>query len=270
VLLGQDQPVYGLEFRLPENGETFDEIEVRARHFVEQMRALQPTGPYYIAGFCSGVLVAYEMAQQLAAQGQHVAFLALVEGTPAKIPGALWNGIVCHAQHFAWRVRKVTKHGPTGLFRWLAERARSTVALLRNRSGAAPAPAAVLDSDKVMANLHRLETALNQVETRYNPQPYSGDAFLMVGSDNYSFYGVSEAADPRLTWRRMIRGKVQVDTLPGDHLYMLLHPHVQPFAARLRQRMDEAWIASQRDLRAPSPKLSDAKGGAQAIAAGSR
>ena len=33
VLLGPDQPVYGLEFRLPENGETFDEIEVRAAPF---------------------------------------------------------------------------------------------------------------------------------------------------------------------------------------------------------------------------------------------
>jgi amino acid adenylation domain-containing protein len=269
VLLGQDLPVYGLEFRLPENGETFEEIEVRARHFVEQMRALQPTGPYYIAGFCSGVLVAYEMAQQLSAQGQQVAFLALVEGTPAKIPGALWNGIVYHAQHLAWRVRKVTKGGPTGLFRWLAERARSGVKLLGNRSGASPAPAPVLDSDKVMANLHRLETALNHVETRYNPQPYSGDAVLMVGCDNYSFYGVSESADPRLTWRRLIRGKAQVDILPGDHLYMLLHPHVQPFAARLRQRMDEAWVASQKAQPGLSPKLSDAEGGAQVIAAGS-
>ncbi|MGA8101134.1 MAG: thioesterase domain-containing protein [Candidatus Acidiferrales bacterium] len=167
VLLGQDQPVYGLEFRLPERDEAFEEIQVRAGHFLEQMRALQPAGPYYIAGFCSGVLVAYEMAQQLAAQGQQVAFLALVEGTLAKMPGALWNAIVYHAQHFAWRVRKVTKHGSAGLFRWLAERARFV-------------PAAVLDSKKVMANLHRLETALNRVETLYNPQPYNGDAFLMT------------------------------------------------------------------------------------------
>jgi len=87
-----------------------------------------------------------------------------------------------------------------------------------------------------MADLHRLETALNHVEAGYNPQPYSGDAFLTVGSDNYSSLGVSEVADPGLSWRRLIRGRVQIDTLPGDHLYLLLHPHVQEFAARLRQR----------------------------------
>jgi amino acid adenylation domain-containing protein len=269
-LLGPDQPVYGLEFRLPEAGEAFEEIEVRAGHFVEQMRALQPTGPYYIAGFCSGVLVAYQMAQQLAAQGQQVAFLALVEGTPAKMPGTLWRGIVYHAQHFAWRVKKVTRHGPAGLLQWLAERAQSVAKSLGTRPGAAPAPAQALDSDKVMANLHRLEIALNHVEQRYAPQPYNGDAFLMVGSDNYSFYGVSESADPRLSWRQLIRGKVQIDTLPGDHLYMLLHPHVQPFAARLRQRMDEAWHSARRTPPAASPKISDATGASpQAIAAGS-
>ena len=77
----------------------------------------------------------------------------------------------------------------------------------------------------------------------------------MVGSDNYSFYGVSESADPRLSWRQLIRGKVQIDTLPGDHLYMLLHPHVQPFAARLRQRMDEAWHSARRTPPPHPPKF---------------
>jgi hypothetical protein len=114
-----------------------------------------------------------------------------------------------------------------------------------------------------MADLHRLETALNHVEAGYNPQPYSGDAFLTVGSDNYSSLGVSEVADPGLSWRRLIRGRVQIDTLPGDHLYLLLHPHVQEFAARLRQRMDEAWNATRRDLPGASPKLSGTEGGAR-------
>lgn len=269
VLLGQDQPVYGLEFRLPENGEAFEDIAVRASHFVEQMRALQPTGPYYIAGFCSGVLVAYEMAQQLAAAGQKVAFLALVEGTPAKVPGALCHGIAYRAQHFWWRVRKVTRNGITGLFRWIAERIRSASKSVHVRPSAAPAPVAAMDSDKVMANLHRLETTLNHVESRYDPQPYSGNAFLMIGSDNYSFYGVSEAVDPRLSWRRVIRGKVEIDALPGDHLYMLLHPHVQSFAARLRQRMDEAWNASRHDSSTESPKRSHAEGGTHVRASGS-
>jgi amino acid adenylation domain-containing protein len=264
-LLGPEQPVYGLEFRLPQDDEPFEELTVRASHFVDQMRALQPTGPYFIAGFCSGALVAYELAQQLAAQNQKVAFLALIEGTHAKIAGARWDGIVHHAQHFGWRVRKVTRNGPVGFLRWLSETVRSAAKSLPD---GAPAPAAP-GSGKVMANLHRLEDALERVEDRYVPQPYSGDATLVIGRDNYSFYGVSEAADPRLSWRRLIRGNVQIDTVPGDHLYMLLHPHVQPFAAQLRQRMDEAWTASRCDMPGPTPEPSDAEGAANVRAAGS-
>ena len=43
------------------------------------MRTAQPTGPYLIAGFSSGGVVAYEMAQQLAAAGEQVALLALLD-----------------------------------------------------------------------------------------------------------------------------------------------------------------------------------------------
>jgi aspartate racemase len=43
------------------------------------MRSIQPEGPYFLAGIYCGGRVAYEMAQQLHAQGQKVALLALVD-----------------------------------------------------------------------------------------------------------------------------------------------------------------------------------------------
>ena len=78
LLLGSDQPVYGLESRLPERGEESESIPERATQYIRQIRSLQPEGPYFLAGFCFGGLVAFEMAQQLHAEGQQVALLALV------------------------------------------------------------------------------------------------------------------------------------------------------------------------------------------------
>src|SRR5262249_29045874 len=42
-------------------------------------RNLQPNGPYYLLGACFGALVAFEMAQQLEAQGETVGLLVLMD-----------------------------------------------------------------------------------------------------------------------------------------------------------------------------------------------
>ena len=48
-----------------------------AARYIEEMRAVQPSGPYAIGGYCYGGLVAYEMAVQLAQQGQEISLVAM-------------------------------------------------------------------------------------------------------------------------------------------------------------------------------------------------
>jgi FkbH-like protein len=52
--------------------------EIAARYLTE-IRAVQPHGPYFLGGQCSGGTIAYEMAQQLQAEGEEVALLALLD-----------------------------------------------------------------------------------------------------------------------------------------------------------------------------------------------
>src|SRR3990172_4685299 len=40
-------------------------IGALASHYIEQVRRVQPSGPYLLTGMCSGGVVAFEMAQQL-------------------------------------------------------------------------------------------------------------------------------------------------------------------------------------------------------------
>src|SRR5207244_13147005 len=46
---------------------------------VEAMRVAQPRGPYHIAGYSLGGLLAYEIARQLRAAGEEVAWLCLLD-----------------------------------------------------------------------------------------------------------------------------------------------------------------------------------------------
>ncbi len=77
-LLGPDQPVYGLQARGLDGKEApFMAVPEMASHYVKEIQQLRPHGPYVIAGACTGGLIAYEMAQQLMAQGNGVTLLMM-------------------------------------------------------------------------------------------------------------------------------------------------------------------------------------------------
>ncbi len=79
--LGPEQPCYGLQAKGVEDGEDpHTRIEDMAAYYIQALQTVQPTGPYCLGGWSMGGVVAFEMAQQLHAQGQRVALLALLDG----------------------------------------------------------------------------------------------------------------------------------------------------------------------------------------------
>jgi hypothetical protein len=74
--LGPDQPVFALRQGLGE-GSLHYSIEEMAAHYLSEIKTVQPTGPYFLGGYCFGGVVAYEMAQLLKKQGEEVALLVL-------------------------------------------------------------------------------------------------------------------------------------------------------------------------------------------------
>lgn len=84
-LLGTDQPVFGFN-PLGMDGLTMaqDSVAAMAAHYLAEIRTLQPEGSYLIGGMCFGATVAYEMAQQLVAQGQEVPLLVVLDAGPPR------------------------------------------------------------------------------------------------------------------------------------------------------------------------------------------
>jgi aryl carrier-like protein len=81
--LAPDQPFYGLQaIGLDDSGPIHERIEDMAAHYVRALRERQPVGPYQLGSWSMGVAVAFEMAQQLLAQGQEVRLLAMLDQGP--------------------------------------------------------------------------------------------------------------------------------------------------------------------------------------------
>ncbi|MDG2168009.1 MAG: AMP-binding protein, partial [Opitutales bacterium] len=60
------RPCYGLELPVPENGvEPLKTLEELANHCVQEIKKVQPVGPYTLGGFSFGGVLAYEVGAQL-------------------------------------------------------------------------------------------------------------------------------------------------------------------------------------------------------------
>ncbi|UQW99376.1 non-ribosomal peptide synthetase [Streptomyces sp. RerS4] len=88
-MIDADRPLYGIQAR----GITRPDLAPRstaemAADYVEQIRSVQPEGPYHLLGWSWGGRIAHEVAVRLRRQGQEVALLAVMDAHPEAAEGA--------------------------------------------------------------------------------------------------------------------------------------------------------------------------------------
>ncbi|MCC3325694.1 amino acid adenylation domain-containing protein [Gordonia bronchialis] len=78
-----DRPLFGLQDPHVVNGEPAltdaDDLAVR---YVDEIRRVQPNGPYHLLGWSVGGVIAHAMATRLQAAGEQVAYLGIMDSTP--------------------------------------------------------------------------------------------------------------------------------------------------------------------------------------------
>ncbi|MCH0560682.1 non-ribosomal peptide synthetase [Streptomyces sp. MUM 16J] len=81
--LPEDVGLYGLQaWGLDGPGPLPDSLAAWALDAVEQMRAVQPQGPYHLLGYSTGGNIAHAIATTLQEQGEQVALLAIMDSRP--------------------------------------------------------------------------------------------------------------------------------------------------------------------------------------------
>ena len=96
VCSGPEQPFYGLRARGLESAQAIDDLEVMAAGYVDELLQAGFVAPFYLGGFSSGAVVAFEMARQLSLRGHATALLALFDGQaprPSSSAGRAWRNV---------------------------------------------------------------------------------------------------------------------------------------------------------------------------------
>jgi thioesterase domain-containing protein/acyl carrier protein len=238
LLLGPDQPVYGFEAKKPEPNQELESIPQRAARFVEELRSVQPKGPYFLLGWCGGGYIAFEMAHLLSKAGEAVPFLGIVDCAVPRCPETVAARTRLVAQRLSWRLQSFLRRGPKGMASRLMDLAKSLGKALHLPLGSkstsladdpvSPLPQAIDDMD---------ERAWRIVE-RYFPKPYSGKCVLINGKETWAYGGVSPDLDPRLAWFKLFERGCEVKVVPGDHMELLKAPHSRQFAAVLKDCLE--------------------------------
>ncbi len=254
--LGTGRPFYGLQaVALDQIGEYDDTIEGLARRYVEGMRAVQPAGPYLLAGYSFGSVVAFEMARQLEQNGDAVAFLGLIDCEPpqpmTEIPEQVRNLTIYHPRLLAVYGREVVLHHRKRRPRW----------------GMTIQSLAALDPEERLKTVYRefvrhqflsqdsdpsfvqrnLEGVVARIKATfgYRPGPYHGPVTLFrgnrVGTLSADLLPIEVAMDVGETgWQGLCSEKIAIVIVPGQHEHLVLEPHVRTLAKRLGAALNEA------------------------------
>ncbi|MCY8315690.1 amino acid adenylation domain-containing protein [Bacillus vallismortis] len=81
--VGTDYPIYGLQARgIGQREELPETLDDMAADYIEQIRTVQPKGPYHLLGWSLGGNVIQAMATQLQNQGDEISLLVMLDAYP--------------------------------------------------------------------------------------------------------------------------------------------------------------------------------------------
>jgi len=211
--LGQERPLLGLYYPAGEFTQPYC-MEALAAPLTEQVRRVQEQGPYYLAGWCMSGVVAFEVARQLRAQGQEVAFVALFDSfNPGYRPVRLRALIENIGFHLSILLGLNLKEGRS----YLRERAaavRRRVASGRLRRAGQPPP--------------DIKQAVDIAGRKYEPETCPGRVLLFVPERR-----LLRAYPDTQGWDK-VAPNLELHVVPGDHVDMFLAPNVDILASKLR------------------------------------
>jgi thioesterase domain-containing protein len=186
-----------------------------AEYSIAAIRAVQPQGPYILAGYSAGGLLALETAQQLSAAGQEVPLVVLFD-TQLGRPRLPWD---CHAE-ILWRgvvrsLRSLRQGGGAHLRQTLRQRLASLTRYLA-ASGVNGLDAPPVTPEGISPESQRVHVATYNAGEAYRPSRYRGRVLYVQPR----LLDKLHARWPRRMWRQYLSA-VEVRRVPGSHMGMV-------------------------------------------------
>ncbi len=215
--LGNEHALYGLQAKgLDGKQACASSVEEMAADYIRDIQQVQPQGPYFLGGYSFGGMVALEMAQQLRAQGDEVALVALLDTFPGRPMSS------------SELLLKLLRMPVKEKISYSIARARRFATYLQRRLGRQLPP-----------DLLKVRQACYLAESRYVPKIYTGRITVFRPSTK-SLRSVHDAMGG---WNEWCAGGVEIHEISGRHDNMFFEPNVTILAEKLSECLRRAEMA---------------------------
>ena len=239
--LSSHQAVCGVQFDFAATHSSQMRMDYLAAHYMSEMRAAQPEGPYYLLGYSFGGLMAFEIAQQLCAAGEAVAFLGMLD---------TWQPRYLRSKRVSSRKRLIKElelrivraknlldsSGPSSLKGKLQERGLrfwNDFTGMGLRSIYSTCGAFGLAVPRMV---QRPQDVNWYALARYAVREYPGRITLFRATEGIG--AVDERYGEELGWNGIAKLGTEVHEIPGSHLELMREPNVRIVAQKLGACLD--------------------------------
>jgi thioesterase domain-containing protein/acyl carrier protein len=238
INMAPEQPVFGLQARgLNGIDEPFDNMEDIASYYISEILEQNPKGPYNLAGYSFGGIVAFEMAKQLEAKQKKINFLGI------------FDTYVDHSSYLnEWLLRiekKFKRQYPKYRFilSSFIKKPRTTLYYqFYAFSGRVKRFFTMIGMSKILIKESERLKHSKKVNRKhdiafekYKLKPYNGTIDLFRVRDKMYYQD-----DPTyLGWKSFALGGLNIHEVPGDHGNLFNSPHVEELAKILSRVIGE-------------------------------
>lgn len=231
-----EQPIYGIQGTKAHGYDKwYESIEDMAAHYIDAITKIHPKGPYALAGFSFGGIVAFEMTRQLKNQGKEVSLTALLDsyvdssyyyGTYRRKQLVRYFDITHRRLDFlkemlvSWKVFKMRINGKKEY-------------ILKRHFG--KCDAMTEQEALALAQFIEADRLVKKIVDRYHlkPQNFEVDLFRSKDDVNYKL-------DPtHLGWKKAALKGVNIHNISGNHLEIVAPPNDKILARLIQDILDK-------------------------------
>lgn len=228
--LGDEQSIYGLQSQgLDGQKQPLHRVEEMASLYIQELLTVQPDGPYLILGYSFGGTIAFEIAQQLYAQGKEVAWLGLLDSdapTLTKVRPPLAKSIQIHL-HNLWQLKGQERR------QYIRDRINYR---FKNVDPQESLINSLAQLTPITPQFLRIIDTNLQAGRDYSPQTYPGNVSLF----RCQVQTLEQSIHPALGWDDLVLGTLEIDRIDGSHQGMLKEPNVRMVAKKIKLSLARA------------------------------
>ncbi|MFA6945123.1 MAG: alpha/beta fold hydrolase, partial [Pedobacter sp.] len=233
-----EQPVYGLQAKgLNGIDEPLEKIEDMAAYYISEIVKQNPKGPYAIAGFSFGGIIAFEMAKQFKTMGKEVKMLAMFDTYAYQSDRfdpafkKLYNSTRYFCKQLIYTLT-LFKEDPKRTIEYKTEAVKRRLIQFywRFKYGKDQ------NQQGFFGYANNIDIKNGEAWEKYVFTPYNGSIELFRAKKRTFYMDDFEY----LGWKPFALKGIRIHEIPGEHNYIFAPPNDREFAKILQQCLDNA------------------------------